>query len=74
MRAISMKIVKDGNAYLIAADNFVDLQQSRDYFYIEEEEYKAFVSNITILAYGDGNPNEPEVKQALNMLLARPVL
>jgi len=39
-----MKIEKDGNMYCVKADNFVDLQESSDYFFIDEAEYQAFLS------------------------------
>lgn len=41
-----MTIAKDGNMYLVKADNFVDLQESKDYFFIDEEEYKKFIKEI----------------------------
>lgn len=33
-----MKIVKDGSDYIVKADNFVDLQESEEYFLISGEE------------------------------------
>jgi hypothetical protein len=42
-RRKTMKIIKDGDKYLVRADNFVDLQESKDYFFIGEEEYREFV-------------------------------
>ena len=41
-----MKIIKDGDAYLVAADNFVDLQESSDYFFIGEEEYQEYLEKL----------------------------
>jgi len=41
-----MKIIKDGSAYLVAKDSFVDLQESKDYFFIKEEEYVEFIKSI----------------------------
>ena len=41
-----MKIEKDGNKYCVKADNFVDLQESNDYFFIDEKEYQAFVQEL----------------------------
>jgi len=37
-----MKIEKDGNMYCVEADNFVDLAESKDYFFITEEEFVRF--------------------------------
>ena len=41
-----MKIIKDGTAYCVQADNFKNLQESKDYFFIEEKEYQDFIKNI----------------------------
>ena len=35
-----MKIQKDGDSYIVKAKNFVDLQESKDYFYIDADEYE----------------------------------
>ena len=48
-----MKIVKDGNAYCVMADNFVNLQESSDYFFIDEEEYCKYAND-------DANDDEGE--------------
>lgn len=41
-----MKIIKDGDKYLVAADNFINLQESSDYFFIEEKEYQRFIKSF----------------------------
>ena len=65
-----MNIVRDGNAYCVRADNFVNLQESTDYFFIDEDEYQKYKNDIFELAYGKGDPNADFVKQALDRLLA----
>lgn len=37
-----MKIEKDGDMYCVKADNFVNLAESKDYFFITEEELSRF--------------------------------
>lgn len=41
-----MTIEKDGNMYCVKADNFVNLQESNDYFFIDEEEYQKFIFEL----------------------------
>jgi len=41
-----MKIIKDGSAYCVQANNFKNLQESKDYFFIEKNEYQDFIRNI----------------------------
>lgn len=64
-----MKIEKDGSMYCVKADNFVDLQKSEDYFFIDKTEWrdflgrmrKGFVSDLICQAqpyYGENNDLE----------------
>lgn len=41
-----MKIQKEGNQYLVTADDFVNLQESSKYFFISKKEYNEFVSLV----------------------------
>ena len=39
-----MKIEKDGDMYCVHSDNFTNLQESDEYFFITEKEYFAFIN------------------------------
>lgn len=41
-----MKIAKDGDAYLVHADNFVNLQESEDYFFVDIAEVAEFEETL----------------------------
>jgi hypothetical protein len=41
----SMKVIKDGDQYLVAKDGFINLQDSSDYFFISKDEYEDFINN-----------------------------
>jgi len=42
-----MRIQKDGDSYIVKADNFVNLQESKDYFYIDLEEYEKLFARFS---------------------------
>jgi hypothetical protein len=57
-----MKIQKDGNQYCVKADNFINLQESKDYFFISEKEYREFENKYNHI-YNDTQ----QLKQILMM-------
>ena len=41
-----MKIIKDGDKYLVVKDGFVNLQESDDYFFIDKKELEKFLKAV----------------------------
>lgn len=41
-----MKIEKDGNMYCVTPDSHINLQESSEYFFVDEAEYQAFISQL----------------------------
>ena len=61
-----MKIEKDGNLYCVHPDRFVNLQESTEYFFIDEDEYQSFLEKPTktrLAPHGNGGPNDDVVGQ-----------
>jgi len=63
-----MKIEKDGNMYCVHPDRFVNLQESTEYFFIDEDEYQSFLEKPTktrLAPHGSGGPNDDIVGQRI---------
>ena len=67
-----MKIEKDGESYIVKADNFMNLQESKDYFFIEEKEYQELNNSLSLVLdfveRWNKQDREPEVAEASRKL------
>ena len=50
-----MKIVKDGDMYCVQKGNFVNLQESKEYFFIGKGEYHKFILTLFKLMAKESN-------------------